>query len=70
MPDLYASPCLEAAPRRSLSELRSELQKRRLQMLTCQMDAEAIGQSGAAECFEREAAAVTRRLRMIEQAGG
>ena len=35
-----------------------------------QLDAEAIGHAGTAEYFEREAKAVTRRLRMIEQAGG
>ena len=66
---LYASPCLDT-PRRSLSEVRRDLQLRRLDLMRRQLDAEAIGHAGTAEYFEREAKAVTRRLRMIEQAGG
>jgi hypothetical protein len=52
----------------SLAEVRRELLTRRIKLMLRQIDAEAIGHLGSAECFRQEIEAVTLRLRMIDAA--
>jgi hypothetical protein len=65
---LYPRAMSEHGPCRSLADVQRELRARRLALLNRQLDAEAVGELGFAEWCGQEIAAVTRRLRMIDDA--
>jgi hypothetical protein len=62
------SRCLETAPCRSLEEVRMDLRRERIALLSAQFDAETAGNHAAAADCLRRIAAVEERLMKLEAA--